>query len=70
MKKLIAVLLCMVVTLLAVRVWQELPVARGGQPNLATENGDVNGDGFRDVKRTWKRMSKSAERMRIVHAIR
>ena len=49
MKKLIAVLLCMVVTLLAVRVWQELPVAQGGQPKLATENGDVNGDGFRDV---------------------
>ena len=48
MKRLIAVLLCVCASLLAVRVWQELPTAQGvGQP--ATQNGDVNGDTFRDI---------------------
>ena len=48
MKRLIAVLLCVIASLLAVRVSQELPVSAQAPP-VATENGDIDGSGFRDV---------------------
>ena len=47
MKKLIAVLLCVCASLLTVRVWQEMPMARGQA--VATKNGDIDGDGVRDI---------------------
>jgi len=45
MKRLIAVLLCVIASLLAVRVWQGIPIARGGPPMPVTQNGDVDGSG-------------------------
>ena len=49
MKKLIIFGLFLNAFLLAGRFWQELPIARGGEEPVATENGDTNGDGKRDL---------------------
>ena len=48
MKKLILFALFLNATLLAGRFWQELPVHAQGPP-VATKNGDIDGDGIRDM---------------------
>ena len=48
MRKLLIALLLLIAALLAGRLWQEMPVNAQAAP-VATENGDVNGDGGHDL---------------------
>ena len=50
MKALTSFVVGVVVSLSAVQIWQETPIAEGvPAPPVATENGDVNGDGGIDI---------------------
>jgi hypothetical protein len=49
MRKLLMIVLIVNASLLGVRVWQESSSVRAGEARVGTENGDVNGDGRRDI---------------------